>query len=77
MNDGAKSKIKKFALDLGIEDVGFGAVSDYKSPLSPKVETIFPKAKSMVVLAFKELSNSESENTRIAMGGRIESMGFA
>jgi epoxyqueuosine reductase QueG len=77
MNDGAKSKIKKFALDLGIEDVGFGAVSDYKSPLSPKVETIFPKAKSMVVLAFKELSNCESENPRIAMGGRIDSMEFA
>ena len=48
----------------------------YKSPLSPKVETIFPKATSLVVLAFKELSNCESENPRIAMGGRIDSMEF-
>jgi epoxyqueuosine reductase QueG len=64
-------------LDLGVEDVGFGAVSDYRSPLSPKVETIFPEAKSMVVLAFRELSNCESENPRIAMGGRIDSMEFA
>jgi epoxyqueuosine reductase len=77
MNAGAKEKIKKYALDLGIEDVGFGAVSDYKSPLSPKIETIFPKTKSLVVLAHKELSNVESENPRIAMGGRIDSMEFA
>jgi epoxyqueuosine reductase len=77
MSDAAKEKIKKYALDLGVEDVGFGAVSGYNSTLSPKIETIFPKAKSLVVLAFKELSNYESDNMRIAMGGRIDSMEFA
>lgn len=77
MNEGAKDKIKNFALNLGVEDVGFGAVSAYNSPLSPKIETIFPKAKSLVVLAFRELSNCESENKRIAMGGRLDSMEFA
>ncbi len=77
MNNEEKEKIKEFALNLGVEDVGFGAVSDYTSPLSPKVETIFPRAKSMVVLAFKELSSCECENPRIAMDGRIDSMEFA
>lgn len=77
MNNEPKTRIKKFALDLGVEDVGFGAVADYQSPLSPKVDTIFPAAKSMVVLALKELSNAESQNPRIAMGGRIDSMEFA
>jgi epoxyqueuosine reductase QueG len=77
MSNAAKEKIKKFTLDLGVEDVGFAAVSDYNSPLSPKVETIFPKAKSLVVMAFRELSNCESDNKRIAMGGRLDSMEFA
>jgi epoxyqueuosine reductase len=77
MSDAAKEKIKKYALDLGVEDVGFGKVSDYNSPLSPKIETIFPKAKSLVVMAFRELSNFESDNKRIAMSGRLDSMEFA
>lgn len=59
---------------LGVDDVGIGAVSDYKSSLSPKIETIFPQAKSMIVMAFKELSNCESENKRIAMSGRMDLM---
>ncbi|HQB99161.1 MAG TPA: 4Fe-4S binding protein [Methanospirillum sp.] len=71
-----KEKIKKFVLDLGVEDVGFGAVSDYNSPLSPSVDSIFPKAKSMVVMAYRELSNCESDNQRVAMGGRLDSMEF-
>ncbi|MRR37845.1 epoxyqueuosine reductase [bacterium] len=72
-----KAVIKRFALDLGVEDVGFGSASDYNSPLSPKLETIFPEAKSLVVLAFRELSNCESGNKQIAMSGRIDSMEFA
>ena len=71
-----KDKIKKYVLDLGVDDVGFGAVADYKSPQSPPVEKIFPGAKSLVVMAFKELSNCESENMRIAMGGRLDIMEF-
>ena len=71
-----KEKIRKFILDLGVDDVGFGAVPSYKSPLSPAIETIFPNAKSLIVMAFKELSNCESENMRVAMGGRLDSMAF-
>src|SRR5208337_1984248 len=77
MSEKTKEKIKKYALDLGVEDVGFGAVSGYNSPLSPKIETIFPGAKSLVVMAFRQLSNCESDNKRIAMGGRLDSMEFA
>ncbi len=77
MSEKTKERVKRFALDLGVEDVGFGAASDYNSPLSPKIETIFPKVKTLIVMAFRELSNCESENKRIAMGGRIDSMEFA
>jgi epoxyqueuosine reductase len=71
-----KEKIKKYVMGLGVDDVGIGVVADYKSTLSPKIETIFPKAKSMVVMACKELSNCESDNKRIAMGGRLDIMEF-
>ena len=72
-----KESIREFALGLGIEDVGFGAAADYRSPQSPKIEAIFPRAKSLVVMVFRELSNCTSDNQRIAMGGRLDSMEFA
>jgi len=72
-----KEKIKKFAMDLEIDDVGIANVKDYKSPKSPDIQTILPGAKSLVVLAYKELSNCESENMQIAMGGRLDEIEFA
>jgi epoxyqueuosine reductase len=66
-----KDKIRQFALNLGVDDVGFAAVSDYKSPQSPKIETIFPEAKSIVVACIKEMSHIDSPNPQIAMGGRM------
>ena len=71
-----KEKIKDFVLSLGIDDVGIAAVKDYKSPRSPDLQSIFPGAKSLVVLAYKELSNCESENMKIAMGGRLDGLEF-
>lgn len=76
MSNTIKEKIKNYVLGLGADDVGFGAVSEYKSQLSPKIETIFPKAKTMIVVACKELSNCESDNKRIAMSGRLDIMEF-
>jgi epoxyqueuosine reductase QueG len=76
MSENMKETIKKYVLGLGVDDVGFGAVTDYQSTLSPKIETIFPKARTMIVMAFKELSNCESDNKRIAMGGRLDIMEF-
>ena len=72
-----KEKIKEFALSMGADDVGVIAASDYKSPKSPDLQTILPGAKSLVVLAYKSLSNLESENMQIAMGGRLDELEFA
>lgn len=72
-----KEKIREFVLGMGVDDVGFAAVADYQSPRSPKLESIFPGAKSMVVMAYKELSTCESPNMQIAMNGRLDVMEFS
>ncbi len=71
-----KEKIKEFVLSLGIDDVGIASVKHYISPRSPDLQSIFPGAKSLVVLAYKTLSNCESENMQIAMAGRLDEMEF-
>ncbi len=71
-----KDKIKEFAMGLGIDDVGTVSANDYKSPKSPDLQSLFPGAKSLVVLAFKALSNCESNNMQIAMGGRLDEIEF-
>ena len=72
-----KGKIKEFVFSLGIDDVGIASVRDYKSLKSPDLQSIFPGAKSIVVLGYQELSNCESENMQIAMGGRLDALEFA
>ncbi len=72
-----KEKIKEFVLGLGIDDVGVTSVKEYKSLKSPDLQSIFPGAKSIVVLAYQELSNCESENMQIAMAGRLDGLEFA
>ena len=72
-----KNKIRKFVLEQGIDDVGFAAVLDYKSPQSPRIETLFPEAKSIIVACVKEMSHVESPNPQIAMNGRLDIQEFA
>jgi len=72
-----KKRIKEFALTLGIDDVGIAAVADYLSPRSPKLDTIFPGVKSIVVMAYKEPSSCESPNMQVAMNGRLDVMEFS
>ncbi len=72
-----KEKIRKFILAQGLDDAGFAAVEDYKSPLSPKIETLFPEVKSIVVSCVKEMSHIDSPNPQIAMNGRLDVMEFA
>lgn len=72
-----KNRIKDFGLELGIDDVGFASVSDYHSPRSPQVRGIMPGARSIIVLAYRELSSCESPNMRIAMNGRMDVMEFS
>ena len=72
-----KERIKEFALNLGVDDVGVTAAADYQSPRSPKLETIFSDAKSIVVMAYKEPSSCESPNMQVAMNGRMDLMEFS
>jgi len=72
-----KDKIREYVLEMGVDDVGFAAVSDYHSPRSPKIQSIFPEARSMVVMAYRELSSCESSNMQIAMNGRMDAMAFS
>lgn len=75
-HDTVKNKIREFVLSQGIDDVGFASVSDYNSPLSPGIETIFPDAKSIVVACVKEMSHVESPNPQIAMNGRLDAQEY-
>jgi epoxyqueuosine reductase len=72
-----KEDIRSYALELGVDDLGFAAAQDYHSPLSPSLESIFPGAQSLIVLAYRELDNCESDNMQIAQGGRMELMEFS
>lgn len=67
-----KEEIRDYIKAMGVDDVGFASISDYTSPNTPKVETFFPKAKSIIVMAYKELSTCESLDPQLAMNGRLD-----
>lgn len=69
-----KEELRRFALGLGVDVVGFGSVEAYRSPASPPLETLFPGARSLVVLAFRELSSCESPSPLMAMNARLDLM---
>lgn len=71
-----KETIRNFVIELGVDDVGFAAVSAYSSPRSPKIQDIFPDARTIIVMAVREMSHCESSNPRIAMSGRLDLMEF-
>jgi len=71
-----KDIIRNFVLSLGVDDVGFASVDDYKSPRSPALESLFPGARSMIVMAFRELSACESPSPQLAMNARLDLMEF-
>lgn len=72
-----KETIREFALQVGVDDVGIASAADYHSPLSPAVEALLPGARSIVVLAYRELSTCESPSPQIAMNGRLDVMEFS
>ncbi len=72
-----KQTIRDFAMNLGVDDVGFAFAEDYRSPNSPPIEGLFPGIKSLIVLAFRELSSCESPSPQIAMAGRMNLTEFA
>ena len=63
----AKALIERTAIELGAEDVGVTSPGAYESPRSPAIETVLPGIKSIVVMAFRELSSCESDCMQIAM----------
>lgn len=67
-----KDEIRGYIKSLEVEDVGFASVKDYISPNSPKIESFFPKAKSIIVMAYRELSTCESLHPQMAMNGRMD-----
>lgn len=67
-----KDWIRDYALKLGADDVGFASITDYNSPQSPDILGLFPTAKSLVVMAFKEAAHCVSPSNSIAMNGRLE-----
>ena len=71
-----KDVIRNFVMSLGVDDVGFAAVDDYKSPRSPAVESLFPGARSMIVMAFRELSACECPSPQLAMNARLDLIEF-
>lgn len=72
-----KDDIRTYALGLGADDAGFASAADYRSPKSPPLETIFPGARSLVLLAYRELASCESADMHIAQNGRYDLMEFA
>lgn len=67
-----KELIRKHALHLGADVVGFASAEDYRSVRSVDLKTLLPGVRSLVVLGYRELDGAlESENDRISMGGRM------
>ena len=67
-----KEKIRKYIMDLGVDDVGFANAPDYHSPKSYGIETFLPGAKTIISLVFQELDTCESPSVTIAMNGRLD-----
>ena len=72
-----EKRIKEYVLDLGVDDVGFAGVADYKSPKSYEITKFLPDAKSILVLAFKVLSSCESPSLSVALNGYLDLGAFA
>ncbi len=72
-----KDTIKQFVLDMGVDDVGVTTTPCYHSPLSPDLKELFPEAKSIIVLAYRELSSCDSPSVYLAMNGRMDMMEFS
>jgi epoxyqueuosine reductase QueG len=72
-----EENIKEYILNLGVDDVGFASVVDYKSPKSYEIRKFLPDAKSIIVLAFRVLSSCESPSLSIALNGYLDLGAFA
>ncbi len=69
-----KEPVRNFALELGADSVGFASADDYKSEKSPPLDRALKGARSLVVMAWRELSTCESDSPHVAMNGRLDLM---
>lgn len=71
-----ETAIREFALNLGIDDLGFAAAEAYDNPKAYGITHFLPEAKSIVVLAFKVLSSCESPSWSAALNGYLDLAAF-
>lgn len=64
-----KENIKNYAEEIGVDDIGFASIQNYKSPNSIPIEELFPKAKTIIVLAFQQIDNCQSDIDQFASVG--------
>ncbi len=70
-----KERIRQYAMDIGADVVGFAAIADYHSPLSPVPQEIMPDVQSLVVTGYRENDGAiDSPNKRISMTSRMGGM---
>lgn len=72
-----KESIRELAMGWGVDDVGFASVCDYHSPNTPSIDSLFPGARTMIVMAFQELAACESPSPQMAMNARLDLMEFS
>lgn len=65
-----KEEIRSYVFSFGVDDVRFANAADYKSPLSQKLDFMFPDCKSLIVMAIREETNCESKDRLVAFSGR-------
>lgn len=72
-----EEEIKKYILDLGVDDVGFADAGEYQSPKSFAITRFLTDAQSIIVLAYKVLSSCESASLTTAQNGYLDLGAFA
>lgn len=72
-----ENEIRDFVLSLGVDDAGIARAADYHRPKSDEIAKFLPEAKSIIVLAFKVLSNCESPAWSAALNGYLDLGAFA
>ncbi len=71
----SKEQIRQYAMDVGADVVGFAAIADYHSPLSPAPQKIMPGVQSLVVTGYRENHGAvDSPNKRISLTSRMGGM---
>jgi len=54
-----KEKIKNYAEEMGVDDIGFASIQNYRSPNSIPIKELFPESKTIIVLAFQQIDNDQ------------------